>query len=290
VTRSPNRSAARNAGLSSRTSPPVTVHLRKMYVDCRYGQLHLHTSFPSNGGFDERTPLVCIHPGPLSGRVFGALLPDLGSDRSVYAPDLPGCGESEAPADAPAIAEYAAAVGDLLDTLRLRQVDVLGYQAGSLVAAELALGRPDQVRRVVLAGVPVFDAREREAYNARPWPAKARDDGSHLVEEWQRIRRSRGASAPLDRLGEDLAAAVRAGDAAAWLPAAAANYPAGERLPLLRQPTLVLRAKDEFWDMTARTDALLRDARRVDFEGHNGGLFDTGAADVARYTREFLDR
>ena len=53
---------------------------------------------------------------------------------------------------------------------------------------------------------------------------------------------------------------------------------------------LVLRAKDEFWDMTARADSLLRDARRVDLEGHNGGLFDTGAADVARYAREFLDR
>ncbi len=290
MTRTPSRSAARNASLSSRKSPPVTVHLRKMYVDCRYGQLHLHTAFPSNGGFDERTPLVCIHPGPLSGSVFGALLPDLGRERSVYAPDLPGCGESDAPEVALTVAQYAAAVGDLLDTLRLRQVDLLGYQAGSLVAAELALARPDQVRRVVFAGVPVFDAREREAYNSRPWPARARDDGAHLVEEWQRIRRSRGAAAPLGRLGEDLAAALRAGDAAAWLPSAAANYAAGERLPLLRQPALVLRAKDELWDMTARADALLSDARRVDLETHNGGLFDTGAADVARYAREFLDR
>jgi len=261
-----------------------------MYVDCRYGQLHLHTAFPSNGGFDECTPLVCIHPGPLSGSVFGALLSDLGRDRSVYAPDLPGCGESDAPDEALTIAEYAAAVGDLLDTLRLRQVDVLGYQSGSLVAAELALARPDQVRRAVFAGVPVFDARERETYNARPWPARARDDGTHLVEEWQRIRRSRGPSASLGRLGEDLAAALRAGEAASWLPSAAANYAAGERLPLLRQPMLVLRARDEFWEMTARSDALLREARRVDFEAFNGGLFDTGAADVARYAREFLDR
>jgi len=290
VTRNPSRSAARHASLSSRKSPPVTVHLRKMYVDCRYGQLHLHTAFPSNGGFDERMPLVCIHPGPLSGKVFSALLADLGQERSVYAPDLPGCGESDAPESPPSVADYAAAVGDLLDTLRLRQVDVLGYQTGSLAAAELALARPEQVRRVIFAGVPVFDAREREAYNARPWPGKAREDGAHLVEEWQRIRRSRGAAAPLSRLGEDLAGALRAGDAAAWLPAAAANYPAGERLPLLRQPILVLRAKDEFWDMTGRADALLREGRRVDLESHNGGLFDTGAAEVARYVREFFDR
>ena len=290
MTSFPNRSAARSASLSSRKSPPVTVHLRKMYVDCRYGQLHMHTAFPSNGGFDELTPLVCLHPSPLSGRVFRTLLAELGQQRSVYAPDLPGCGESDAPTSAPTVADYAAAVGDLLDTLRLRQVDLLGYQSGSLAAAELAVARPDQVRRVILASVPVFDAKERETYNSRPWPVRAREDGTHLVEEWQRIRRSRGVNAPLARLGEDLGTALRAGDSAAWGPAAAANYPAGERLPLLRQPTLVLRPKDEFWDMTVRSDGLLPEARRVDLEGHNGGLFDTGAADVARYAREFLDR
>jgi pimeloyl-ACP methyl ester carboxylesterase len=261
-----------------------------MYVDCRYGQLHVHTAFPSSGGFDELVPLVCIHPAPLSGRVFRGLLPDLGQDRSVYAPDLPGCGESDAPEAAPSVAEYAAAVGDLLDSLRLRQVDLLGYQTGSLAAAELAIARPEQVRRVVLAGTPVFDVREREAFNARPWPARARDDGSHLVEEWQRIRRSRGVHATVSRLGEDLAAALRAGDAAAWGTAAAANYPAGERLPLIRQPVLLLRPRDEFWEMTARAEALVREARRVDLPEQNGGLFDTGAVEVARYAREFLDR
>jgi len=261
-----------------------------MYVDCRYGQLHLHTAFPSNGGFDERTPLVCLHPGPLSGKVFAGLLAELGQDRSVYAPDLPGCGESDAPETAPSVADYAAAIGDLLDTLRLRQVDLLGYQTGSLPAVELALARPEQVRRVLLAGVPVFDAKEREHFNARPWPARAREDGTHLVEEWQRVRRSRGASASLERLGQDLSGALRAGETASWLPSAAANYAAGERLPLLRQPTLVLRARDEFWEMSGRADALLRDARRVDLEHLNGGLFDTGVADVARYAREFFDR
>ena len=37
-------------------------------------------------------------------------------------------------------------------------------------------------------------------------------------------------------------------------------------------------------------DTLLRDSRRVDLDGHNGGLFDSGADEVTRYAREFLDR
>ena len=290
MTRTTTRSAARNASLSSRKSPPVTVHLRKMYVDCRYGQLHVHTAFPSSGGFDELVPLVCIHPAPLSGRVFRSLLPDLGQDRSVYAPDLPGCGESDAPEAAPSIADYAAAVGDLLDSLRLRQVDLLGYQTGSLAAAELAIARPEQVRRVLLAGTPVFDARERETFNAKPWPARARDDGSHLVEEWQRIRRSRGVHATVRATGRGSRRGAASRRRSGLGHGCRGQLSAGERLPLVRQPVLLLRPRDEFWDMTGRGEALLREVRRLDLPEQDGGLFDTGSVEVARYAREFLDR
>lgn len=285
-----HRTAARHVSLLKRMSPPVTVHLRRMYVDCRYGQLHVHTAFPSNGGFDEHVPLICVHTSPFDGRAFRRLLADLGQDRSVYAPDLPGHGQSEAPESRPSVAEYAAAVGDLLDTLRLREVDVLAHQAGSLVAAELALARPHQVRRMVLAGVPVLDAKERENYHQRPWPAASREDGSHLLEEWQRLKRSRGAGVPAARIGQLLGASLQAGDAAAWGVAAAVDYPSGERLPLLRQSVLLLRPRDEEWDMTPRAESLLHDTRRVDLPDHDAGLFDAGISEVVRYVREFLDR
>jgi len=32
----------------------LAVNLRRLYVDCRYGQLHVHSAFPSSGGFDEQ--------------------------------------------------------------------------------------------------------------------------------------------------------------------------------------------------------------------------------------------
>lgn len=288
--RTPHRSAARQAVSSTRMSLPVTVHIRKMYVDCRFGQLHVHTAFPSNGGFDERVPLVCVHASPSTGRAFRKVAAEFGQDRSVYAPDLPGYGESETPESAPSVAEYAAAIGDLLDTLRLREVDLLAHQSGSFVAAELAVMRPLQVRRVVLASVPVFDARERDAYHQRPWPGRPRDDGSHLVEEWQRVRNSRGAHVTMTRVGQLLADSLHAGEAAGWGPLAAADYPAGERLPLLRQHTLVLRPRDEYWDMTGRAETLLPEAKCLELPAQDAGLLDAGAADVVRYVREFLDR
>lgn len=204
----------------------MTIHLRKMYVDCRFGQLHLHTSFPSSGGFDELTPLLCMPPQTLTGRVFRPILRDLGRDRSVYAPDLPGSGESDAPDHTPTVADQAAAFVDLIDSLRLKQVDVLGYQSGSLAAIELALAKPEQVRRLILIGVPS-------------------SDGSFQV---------------------------------------------GERLPLLKLPVMILRARDEFWESTARTESLLRDARRVELSTPTGSVLDAGADEVVRLTRDFLVR
>jgi pimeloyl-ACP methyl ester carboxylesterase len=148
-----------------------SVNLRRAYFDCRYGQLHARTAFPNTGGFDERTPLVLLHPSPLSSRTFAPLLPVLGTDRSLYAVDTPGSGESDPPAHEPSIADCAAAIGDLLDGLRLREVDLLGYHTGSAIAAEVAIARPKQVRRVVLVGLPVFDAAERATMH---WPAATR--------------------------------------------------------------------------------------------------------------------
>jgi len=175
VTRTSTRTAARSSKLLSRKSQPVTVHLRKMYIDCRFGQLHLHTAFPSSGGFDELTPLICIVPAPLTGRVFKPLLATLGKDRSVYAPDMPGSGESDAPTAFPTLTDYAAGLVDLLDSLRLRQVDVLGYQAGSLAALELALARPTQVRKVMMVGIPLPDSNELESGKVQSINANARD-------------------------------------------------------------------------------------------------------------------
>jgi pimeloyl-ACP methyl ester carboxylesterase len=135
--------------------PEAEPRVRRGYFECRYGQLHVHNSMPPGGGFEEGTALLCLHGVSGSARVFREFLPLIGRDRSVYAPDLPGCGESDAPPRAAAATEYAAAIGDFLDSLRLRQVDVLGQGAGAVLATELAVARPAQVRRVVLVSVPL---------------------------------------------------------------------------------------------------------------------------------------
>jgi pimeloyl-ACP methyl ester carboxylesterase len=130
-------------------TPP---RLRRAYFECRHGQLHVHNAIPVGGGFDELTTLICVHGAAGSGRVFLELSRHLGSSRSVYSPDLPGCGESDAPEGKLSISGYADAVADFLDSMRFRQVDLLGSGAGAAVASELAVSRPKVVRKVCLVG------------------------------------------------------------------------------------------------------------------------------------------
>jgi pimeloyl-ACP methyl ester carboxylesterase len=131
--------------------PNASVRTRRAYFDCRYGQLHVRTAFPTTGGFGEQVTLVCLHPASGSSRVFARFLPLIAAARSVYAPDLPGSGESDGP-PAGTPAEQAESIADLAAELRLRQIDVLGLHAGAAVAIELGLAKPQLVRRLVLVG------------------------------------------------------------------------------------------------------------------------------------------
>jgi pimeloyl-ACP methyl ester carboxylesterase len=240
------------------------VRIRRGYFECRYGQLHVHNAIPPGGGFDEGTPVIGVHHAPLSGAAFAELLPLLGRTRSVYAPDLPGFGASDPPHSQPSIADYAAAIGDFCDTMRFRQVDVVGYQSGSLVAAELAISRPSSVRRVACISVPVPSDAEREAFRRAPWPVMPAGDGSHLAIEWERTRRAARSGLSLAALARLFAEKLHSGPNAWWGLQAALEYPARERLGRVAQPVLIIRPKDEWWQGTLRARELMPRAKLIE--------------------------
>jgi pimeloyl-ACP methyl ester carboxylesterase len=139
--------ARRATHFTQQTEP----RLRRAYFDCRYGQLHMRYAIPGGGGFDEATTLLCIPGSPGSGRFFAPLLMPLGRDRSVYAPDLPGFGESDGDADGMTPVSTAEALGDFLDSMHVRHVDLLAHDGGVAIATALLQQRPTQVGRVVLS-------------------------------------------------------------------------------------------------------------------------------------------
>jgi pimeloyl-ACP methyl ester carboxylesterase len=100
--------------------------------------------------------------------------------------------------------EIAAALGDFLDSMRFRQIDVLGYQHGSLLASELAIARPQQVRRLVLVGVPPTTEGERLRQIGQPvFVIRAKDE---LWDSTPRAREflPRARSLDLPQIGANL--------------------------------------------------------------------------------------
>lgn len=141
--------------------------MRRAYYDCRYGQLHLHNAIPAGGGFDELTPVICIHGAQQTGRVFLPWLAPLGYQRSVYAPDMPGMGESD-PAPGVAAADAAThAVLDFVDAMRIRRFDIIAREQGCDAALKVLAQRTAAVRKAVLIGGPA-GGRASEAVTLLP--------------------------------------------------------------------------------------------------------------------------
>ena len=53
---------------------------------------------------------------------------------------------------------------------------------------------------------------------------------------------------------------------------------------------MIVRAKDEYWESTGRTETLLRDARRFELPNFGVNLLDAGTEAIANLAREFFDR
>jgi pimeloyl-ACP methyl ester carboxylesterase len=269
---------------------PAVVHVRRSYAESRFGQIHLFTAYPSGGGFDERTPVICLHHSGGSGRLFAPILRELGHDRSIYAPDLPGHGTSDAAGSKAGVAEFATAIADFVDSMRLRTVDLVGYQLGALIAAELAITRPQMIRRVLLWGVPSYAAQDRAALLQNVPVPGSREDGSDVTEEWRRLIERRGPGTPIGALADDLSDRLRAGNSGARAFTAMVEYPVSERLPLVKQSTLVLRLKDEFWEHAGRVRASLPNGSMLDLPDYGQGFLSAAPQRFTAVAREFFDR
>ncbi len=138
--------------------------MKRGYVDGPYGQIHYRIVRPAH---PTKTPLLCLHPSPLSGAVYDRWLPEMGKDRIALAPDTPGYGGSDAPPEPVQIGDFAAAMIAFMDAMKLPVVDVFGYHTGSLTSIEMARRYPRRIRKVVTISAPNYTDEERAAARQR---------------------------------------------------------------------------------------------------------------------------
>ena len=100
----------------------------------------------------------------------------------------------------------------------------------------------------------------------------------------------RGANVPPAALAEELGDRLRAGAPGTRALTAALDHPTLERLPLVKQPALVLRLRDEYWDQAPRVRAALPSGSMLDVADYGHGFLSAAPQRFASIAREFLDR
>jgi len=206
-------------------------------------------------GHGDGTPLLLVHGLAGSWQNWLENIPRFAASRRVVALDLPGFGRSQMPAQRISIPGYGRLVAELLETLRISCADVVGHSLGGFISAELAIGVPAVIGRLVLvsaAGLTVQEpaAQRRVARMRRAerllafWGAwlATRSDVLAARRRSRRLVLGLAMYRPDLLPGRLLAEQLRASGTTGYFDAlsALASYPIRDRLAEIAAPTLVV--------------------------------------------------
>ncbi|MFV9503489.1 MAG: alpha/beta fold hydrolase [Oscillochloridaceae bacterium umkhey_bin13] len=129
---------------------------------------------------ETHPPLLLLHGWGGSSRYWGPTMADLGRDRRVVAPDLPGFGDSPPLHGTASAVRLADVVLEFANRLGLEVFDLNGHSFCANVAVHVAARNPERVRRLVLSCVSTFRS-ERER--------KLVEQVHHVLALWMSLRR-----------------------------------------------------------------------------------------------------
>jgi pimeloyl-ACP methyl ester carboxylesterase len=175
------------AGAGAFTAPqtPVGSSPAMQFLDTKDGQVLVR-----HYGHAEQPALVLLHDAPGSGLAHEGLARSLADAFHVILPDLPGNGQSSAPASDRSVLDAAAdAVLAIVSQAGLAEFSVVGLGCGAAVAARLAATtsqRTDpRLHTVVLHRPPVAD--EATAQRIAP-DLPLSPEGAHWLRAWMQLR------------------------------------------------------------------------------------------------------
>jgi pimeloyl-ACP methyl ester carboxylesterase len=133
------------------------------------------------------SPLILLHPSPLSSAFMCPLIDLLKGQVRVFAPDTPGYGQSDALA-APAkdLSPYVEWLAAFIRSNALDSVGIYGSATGAQIAIQFARQYPDMTDYLILDNAVHFTDEERQEIPARYFPdMNPKDDGEHLQMAWK---------------------------------------------------------------------------------------------------------
>jgi len=258
--------------------------VRRAYLDGRYGQVHYREC-------GDGVPLVLLHQSPLSGAMFDPALTRLAAaGLRAVAVDTPGFGLSDAPPEPVGIADYADALGSVLDAFGWESVRLLGHHTGASIAASFAARHPARVDRLVLNGVPLLTPEQLEHFRGFKFgPLLPQPDGGHLLAAWnQRLAATPGWT-DLDAMHKHVVEMLAKNRTYWWGFKAALAYDIEPDLATIRCPTLIFtNSGEDLYDSSKRAHALRTDFGFAELEGGTHDIVDEQPDAWARVVAGFM--
>ncbi len=271
--------------------------IERRYVDCRYGQLHVHIARPLNPSKQTQNPIMCFHPSPASGWYFRDFIADMGRDRIAMAADTPGFGESDRPPTMPeTMSEFSGAMADALESLgyggdqNYSKVDLLGYLTGCVIALDLAVTRPDLVRKVCFVSPPYVDddairAQRIEQLRYPPYT----EEGKRVVDTWNSAVKRRVEGVTLEQAIKLFQERLRAGELDWWAYKAVFTYQFDESFKSLTQPVAFFNPRTSANESISKAYRDTPNGTLVDPLKIGASPFSLDPGKIASAARKFLD-
>ena len=257
--------------------------IRRRYANGKFGQVHLRENDRIGG-----PPLVCLHATAYSSRSFERLLEALDGRRHCIALDTPGYGASDSPPKQIAIADYADALATSVAG-EAGPVDLLGYHTGAYIAAEMAIRHPALVGRLVLIGIPFFQAIGFEQWKARLTARHALGEQlDQFDERWDFLVANRPDGLSLRRGFENFVDELSAWPNGWQAHEALFRWDSERQLPRVRQPVLVINPAGNLAEPSRAAAKLLPDATLVERPDLCGAVLETNAPAIAHEASAFL--
>ncbi|MDX1377524.1 MAG: alpha/beta hydrolase [Anaerolineales bacterium] len=259
--------------------------IHKGYADTPEGQIHFRQLKNAKAG---GTPLVLLHQTASSGIMFEPLMNLLADDFHTIAPDTPGFGASFPPPNLFTVQYLSDSLHAALTSIGVESCYLFGHHTGSAIAVQMAHDHPDFVKKMVLSGPPLLSKEQVNGLRASLKAFGIADDGTHLTQVWNRIRK-RDESLPLEIVHREVLLTQSARDAAQGAYKGVFDQPFGEQLASLQIPILVMAGENDTLRASLEPSyKLLQNGEMRVIEGAGPYVCDTHPKTVAEILQSYL--
>lgn len=258
-------------------------NIRRGYADSKYGQIHYRVA-----GDAGLPAVVLLHQTPSDGSSLEGVMTRLKDDFCVYAPDLPGMGQSAACPAPDSIAVYAEMLNEALRNRGVPKFHLFGHHTGAGVAIQMAVDEPDRILKLALSGPPLLTPEQQAGLRTAVPPIPRRPDGSHMIEMWNRIQK-KAPSNPLSLVEREVLLALAMGSRYQAAYAAVADQPVAEQLPHITAETLVFAGtEDSLLGSLESAADLIPNCEKLVVQNGNSYISDMLAPELATILRDFF--